>query len=76
MARLRIWSKRAKIKDRPALLLWGMKDIAFRENEIERWSSLFSDCRILRYEDAGHFVQEEKGEELVPIIDEFMVKNK
>ena len=69
-----LWSQRDKIKDKPALILWGMKDIAFRERELNTWSSLFTDCRVIRYEDTGHFVQEEQGIGLCPVIEDFLRK--
>lgn len=69
-----LWSQRDKIKDKPALILWGMKDIAFREQELNRWISLFSDSKVIKYDDTGHFVQEEKGSELCPVIEEFLRK--
>ena len=70
-----LWSQRERIQDKPALLLWGMKDIAFRENELMRWESLFEHRTVHRFEDAGHFVQEEKRGELSPIIEEFLARN-
>ncbi len=71
-----LWSQREKIKDKPALILWGMKDIAFREKELKKWSDLFTNREVVKFEDAGHFLQEEKGGELVPYIEEFLEKNK
>lgn len=53
-------------------ILWGMKDIAFREQELNRWTSLFLNSKVIRYTDAGHFVQEEKGEEIGPVIEDFL----
>jgi haloalkane dehalogenase len=67
-----LWSRRDKIKDKPALILWGMKDIAFREQELNKWSSLFTNCKVIRYGDTGHFVQEERGSELCPVIEDFL----
>lgn len=67
-----LWSRRDRIKDKPALILWGMKDIAFREGELKRWESLFTDCRVKRFEDTGHFVQEEQGSGLNPLIEDFL----
>lgn len=69
-----LWSQRDKIKDKPSLILWGMKDIAFREQELNRWISLSSDSKVIKYDDTGHFVQEEKGSELCPVIEEFLRK--
>ncbi|RJQ54586.1 MAG: alpha/beta fold hydrolase [Nitrospiraceae bacterium] len=67
-----LWSQRDRIKDKPVLVLWGMKDIAFREQELNRWMGLFPGSKITRYADAGHFVQEEKGTEMCPVIEEFL----
>ncbi len=67
-----LWSQREKIKVKPALILWGMKDIAFREQELNRWVSLFPDSKVIRFTDAGHFVQEEKGNEMCKVIGKFL----
>ncbi|HBH60699.1 MAG TPA: alpha/beta hydrolase [Nitrospiraceae bacterium] len=67
-----LWSQRDKIKDKPALIFWGMKDIAFREKELTRWTSLFRNSTVIRYADAGHFLQEEKGIEMYPLIEDFL----
>jgi len=69
-----LWARRDKIRDKPALILWGMKDIAFRNQELNRWVSLFSNCEVRKYDDVGHFVQEEKGNDLCPVIDDFLNK--
>ncbi|MEJ2684398.1 MAG: alpha/beta fold hydrolase [Candidatus Sulfobium sp.] len=69
-----LWSQRDRIRDKPALILWGMKDIAFRERELNRWSGLFSNSEVMRYGDCGHFIQEEKGRELCPVIEDFLMK--
>ncbi len=69
-----LWSQRDKIKNKPALIMWGMKDIAFREQELNRWVSLFFDSKVIKYADAGHFVQEEEGDKMCPVIEEFMEK--
>jgi haloalkane dehalogenase len=69
-----LWSQRDRIRDMPALVLWGMKDIAFRERELNRWAGLFSNCDVVRYDDAGHFVQEEKGSELCQVVEDFLLR--
>ncbi len=67
-----LWSQRKKIRAIPALLLWGMKDIAFREKELTTWMTVFSDYQAIQFEDVGHFVQEEKGRDLGPLIQKFL----
>ncbi len=59
----RLWHRRDAIADKPALLAFGMEDRAFA-GTLPRWRGLFPDARVVQYEDAGHYVQEEKGPEL------------
>jgi haloalkane dehalogenase len=68
----RLWEQREQIAGKPVLILWGMKDIAFREKELQTWQEVFSDARVHRLEGVGHFVQEEYGQEAVPILAEFL----
>ncbi len=42
-----------------------MKDIAFREKELNRWTKHFPAARVVHYADAGHFLAEEKNAELI-----------
>lgn len=60
-----LWQARGALADKRVLIAWGMKDIAFREKELKTWMAAFPDARVLRFEDAGHFVAEEKPVELV-----------
>ena len=57
---------------RKGALLWGFRDIAFREKELERWQSALSDARVLTFEDCGHFLAEEAPERVLPALREFM----
>ena len=66
-----LWKLRSKISDIPTLLLWGMKDTAFREIELEKFEGLFTNGTVVRLRDCGHFVQEE-CEEAGAIIKEWM----
>lgn len=69
-----LWQRRDRLRDIPALILWGMKDIAFREKELIRLESVFPTARTARFADAGHFVQEEKSEEINRYVREFLRK--
>ena len=70
-----LWMQKDKIKDKPTLLIWGMKDIAFREKELKIWESLFSNSKTVRLDFVGHYVQEEEREKLCPVILDFLLKN-
>lgn len=67
-----LWEQREKIVDKPVLILWGLKDIAFREKELQTWQQLFASVQVHRLEGVGHFVQEEYGREAVPIVAQFL----
>ena len=54
-----IWEDRAAFADKPALLLWGFRDIAFRRKELARWKSVLTDFQLHKFEDCGHFLAEE-----------------
>jgi len=54
----------AVLKSKPTLIVWGMKDIAFREKELKRWEAMFPKAQSVRLSSVGHFVQEEAPDEL------------
>lgn len=68
----KLWARRHRIKETPTLILWGMKDRAFKEGDLERWKSLFSNSRVVEFPEAGHFVQEEEGEKVVAAVRHFL----
>ena len=67
-----IWRERAAFADKPALIVWGHRDIAFRTRELERWKSELSDFEVHDFEDCGHFLAEEAPEKLVAVLRAFM----
>lgn len=54
----------ARLVDRPALLVWGTKDFAFRETERQRFEALFPNHRTVLLEHASHFIQEDATTEI------------
>lgn len=69
-----LWEQRQLMADKPTLLLWGMKDIAFREAEMKRWQDLLGQAEIHRFEHLGHYLQEELGDELPELMAKFLAK--
>ena len=67
-----IWDDRAAFADKPALILWGLKDVAFRRKELDRWRSALSDVEEHVFGDCGHMLAEEAPDRLVPIMRAFM----
>ena len=67
-----LWRRREKIRDIPALILWGMNDLAFRQEELDRLQLIFSRKRTACFHDAGHFPHEERSERVVALVGEFL----
>ncbi len=67
-----LWEKRDCIADKPALLLWGMRDIFFKEKELVRWKTLFPQARAVMYPQVGHFVPDEAGPETLEEVRAFL----
>lgn len=53
-----LWQRRAELPELRAIL-WGMRDPAFGTDELARFQSAFPRARVTRFDDAGHFPQEE-----------------
>jgi haloalkane dehalogenase len=47
----------AHLSDRPALIVWADRDIAFGQRELERWQRLLPDSTTVPIPGAGHFLQ-------------------
>lgn len=67
-----LWARRERLAEMPALLLWGMKDPAFGPDALERWTDALPDTRVVRFEDAGHFVQEEAPDRVEREVSDFL----
>ena len=67
-----IWRERAAFADKPALVVWGCRDIAFRKKELDRWKSALSDLELHVFEDHGHFLAEEAPEAVIAALRGFM----
>jgi len=62
-------------REKPVFIAWGMKDIAFTPAILERlWRKDFPRAEVLRLEDAGHYLQEDAHERIVPALLEFLRK--
>ncbi|MHB8691172.1 MAG: alpha/beta fold hydrolase [Solirubrobacteraceae bacterium] len=56
------------LRDRPALIVWPTKDIAFRGPERDRWEATFPNHRTVVLDGAGHYIQEDAADEIVAAI--------
>ncbi|MBI3794028.1 MAG: alpha/beta fold hydrolase [Nitrospinae bacterium] len=61
----------SSLSSRPALLVWGDKDVAFREKELNRWQSIFPAAKTVMLTGAGHYIQEAVPERITDAITEW-----
>jgi len=63
-----LWASRAALAGKPALLIWGMRDVAFGPTYLARWRELLPAAQVVEVPGAGHFVQEEAPETAIAAI--------
>jgi pimeloyl-ACP methyl ester carboxylesterase len=60
-------------RDRPVRIIWSMRDVAFTHQMLDDWwLRTFPDAEVTRIEDAGHFLQEDAHEMIVPELLRFL----
>jgi pimeloyl-ACP methyl ester carboxylesterase len=55
-----LWRRRERLADLPALILWGMKDMAFQPTLLDRWRTALPRARAVELPGAGHWPHEEE----------------
>ena len=60
------------LRDRPVLICWGMQDFVFDGHFLTEWERHFPAAEVHRYDDAGHYVLEDAGEEVGLRVEEFL----
>jgi len=64
----RVAANLPNLADRPALIVWGMKDFAFTDAERERFERLLARHKTVLIDDASHFLQEDAGDRIAELI--------
>jgi haloalkane dehalogenase len=60
--------------DTPVLIAWGMKDNVFDSHFLKKWIDYFPQAQVHRFEDCGHYVLEDAGEEIGQLVVDFLAK--
>jgi haloalkane dehalogenase len=66
-----LWQERERLRDLPALVVWGMKDPAFPPRYLAKWEALFTRARIERLAGVGHYPHEEAPGQVLRLLEEF-----
>ena len=67
--------KLPQFADRPAFIGWGLKDFVFDQHFLAGFRVALPNAEVHAYDDAGHYVLEDKAAELVPAIRAFLDRN-
>ncbi len=58
--------------DKPMLICWGLKDFVFGHRFLDEWVRRFPSADVRRFEDCGHYILEDAGEEIISLIGAFV----
>ncbi|MGH7679569.1 MAG: alpha/beta fold hydrolase [Gemmatimonadaceae bacterium] len=67
-----MWRERATLAGRPTLIVWGMKDSAFKPHQLARWKEALPSARVVEVPGAGHWPHEEQPEQVSQGLREFL----
>jgi haloalkane dehalogenase len=56
----------------PTLIAWGMQDFVFDHHFLAEWIRRFPGAEVHRFAQAGHYVLEDEGEQIVPLVRAFL----
>jgi haloalkane dehalogenase len=56
----------------PVLIGWGELDFVFDRHFLAEWERRFPEAEVHRYPDCGHYILEDAGQEIVPLIRAFL----
>ncbi len=58
----------------PLMVCWGLNDFVFDHDFLNEWKQRFPNAEYHEY-DAGHYLLEDAGDEVIPVISDFLEKH-
>ncbi len=71
-----LWAQRRRLRDLPALVIWGLRDPAFSRRDLARWITALPGADVRALAKVGHFAPEESPGEVVTLLSEFLAAAK
>jgi haloalkane dehalogenase len=59
-------------REHPVCIIWGMKDWCFTKKFLKRWLEFYPDAEVHKLRRAGHFLFEDKPDEINEILKKFL----
>jgi haloalkane dehalogenase len=69
-----LWQQASRLRDLPALIVWGMKDSAFKPYQLDRWRTLLPKADVVELSAAGHWPHEEEPGAVVAALQSFLAR--
>jgi haloalkane dehalogenase len=66
-----VQAKLPEFRQTPTLILWGDRDFVFDHHFLAEWRKTLPDAEVHRFAQAGHYVLEDAGAEILPLIRDF-----
>ncbi|MCK6484728.1 MAG: alpha/beta fold hydrolase [Phycisphaerae bacterium] len=57
----------------PMLICWGLRDFVFDAHFLNEWRRRFPAAEVREFPDAGHYVIEDAGDRVLPVIRDFVI---
>jgi haloalkane dehalogenase len=67
-----LWQRLERLRDRPALIVWGLRDRAFLPAQLERWRQALPHAQVRTLAGAGHWPHEEEPAAVVEALRAFL----
>jgi pimeloyl-ACP methyl ester carboxylesterase len=68
----RIEAELDRLRGKPVLIVWALADPAFKERSLAFWRARFPQAEVHEIQDAGHYVQEDAPEQVIPLLLAFL----
>jgi len=59
----------------PTIICWGLQDFVFDKHFLDVWKEKMPHAQINEFDDCGHYILEDAGEQVIPLIEQFMANN-
>jgi cis-3-alkyl-4-acyloxetan-2-one decarboxylase len=65
----------ARFAETPMLIGWGLRDFVFDRHFLDEWTRRFPKAEVHEFPDCGHYILEDAGDEIIPLIQQFLAAN-
>ena len=59
----------------PMMIAWGLKDFVFDRHFLAEWVRRFPGAEVHRFDDCGHYILEDAGDEIIPLVESFLERH-